>query len=146
MNFKVWVKDRLATKSVYRRIGNKETVYITDNIDLSKVTAITIGEDYKGVVGLRLAFPPGHLKTNKIENSKLIKTETPAHLDFYCRYGAVDDQKKFYFDRMFDDLYALVALLKIEKGLMTPAIMKQESEDWNHVRMNKRQALMIHFE
>jgi hypothetical protein len=129
-NFKVWSHDRLATNAVYKKKNDKEILALTEDIDFSKTTGISVGDDYNGVVYIKVTFPAGHLKTQFIENGKVISTDNVNYLEFFCAYGSVDANRKFFFDKMFDYLYELSTLLKTEKKLMTKSDVKNELADW----------------
>lgn len=130
-NFQVWSFDRLASIAVYKKQGEREFLSLTENVDLAKATGVSIAQDYFGVTFIRLDFPEGHLKTQIIEDGKPSKTENGAYLQFFCRYGALDTDKKFYFDKMFDLVYAFCNALKVEQGLTDVQTISDELHDWN---------------
>ncbi len=136
-NFKVWSYNRLATKAVYKKEGNKEILTLTENIDFSKATGISVAEDYKGIVYIKVDFPKDYLKTQNIENGSVTNTVKESYIQFFCQYGVlVDTADEFLFDKMFDLLYQLAAQLKIEKGLMKEEDMINELADWDDMEMN----------
>jgi hypothetical protein len=129
-SFNVWFYNKQASHAVYKKQGEKEVLSLTEGIDLSKVTGITVGEDNNGVVTIKVDFPKDHLRTQLIENGKVTATTKESSLVFYCRYGAVDTDKQFLFDKMFFALYGLAARLKIEKGWMKQEELISEVQDW----------------
>ncbi len=129
-NFKVWTYNRLATKAVYQKNNTGEILLLTENIDFSKATGISVAEDYKGVASIKVDFPEGHLQTQIIKDGEILNTQPVNHLEFFCPYGTVDQDKKFLFDKMYDLLYGLSTQLKIEKKLMTEIDVKKELADW----------------
>ncbi len=130
-NFQVWSYDRLASIAVYKKQGEREFLSLTENVDLTKATGVSIAQDYFGVTFIRLDFPEGHLKTQIIEDDKPLKNENSTYLQFFCRYGALDTDKKFYFDKMFDLVYAFCNALKAEKGLTDVQTISDELHDWS---------------
>ena len=85
-NFTIWANNRLASKAVYKKWGDREVLALTENIDLSKASGIEIGPWIsKGVYVIKLSFPPGSLKTQLIENGKVTNTITEDYLEFFCK-------------------------------------------------------------
>ncbi|SCY55704.1 hypothetical protein [Flavobacterium caeni] len=130
-NFQIWFADRMASKAVFKKTGDTEVLALTENIDLSKATGISVSDNYFGVAYIQLDFPEGHLKTQLYENGELKETVGVNRLEFFCRYGALDPNKKFYFDLMFDMVYALCNMMKVEKGLTNVDTIRTELTDWN---------------
>lgn len=129
-SFKIWSHDRLASRAVYKTTATGEVLELTENIDLSKVTGIAVGDDYAGVVNVRLVFPPGHLKTQLLKDGAPAGEKSPDYLDLYCKYGAVDEDKMFLFDKMFFYLYGICTGLNIEKGVFTSQDVENELREW----------------
>lgn len=130
-NFQIWSSDRLASKAVYKKNNDLEFLELTENIDLSKATGISVSENYFGSAYIKVDFPAGQLKTQIIENGVLRKTLDQNYLEFFCRYGAIDANKKFYFDLMFDMVYAICNMMKVEKGMVDIQTITAELTDWN---------------
>ena|GEM_PF-5708064 len=125
-NFKVYFHDKLGAKAFYMASSDREILILTENIDFSKVTGMSISEDPNNVSYIQLHFPAGHLKVQFIENGVVIQTSTDINaLEFYCRYGTVDDTRK-----MVDLLYGLCLGLKVEKGELTAQQAKQQQGMW----------------
>lgn len=129
-NFKVYFYNKLATKAEYQETNGTETLLLTEDIDFSKATGLTVSKDYNKVAYIKVDFPSGHIKTQVFENGNLVGTVNRTSLEFYSQYGAVDKNRKFYFDKMYDELYALCTKLKIDKSLMTESDVRNESADW----------------
>ena len=124
-NFKVWSQDKLATKAVHKKQGNKEVLALTENIDFAKAGDISVAENYNGVAYIKVGFPSGHLKTQIIEKGNVIKTINEDYLEFYYRHGAVTIDKKLVLDKMLETLHELVARLKQNKELVTEEYEKE---------------------
>lgn len=129
-NFKVWYHDKLATRAVYKKRGNREVLSVTEGIDFSKATAVTVGDDQNGITCVSVHFPKDHLKTQLVENGKVTATVRESRLEFFCPYGVVDSDRKFLFDKMFFGLYGLAVQLKMDKGLMQVDALWNELSDW----------------
>lgn len=97
-NFKVYYNDLLLTHSVYKKSGNKEVMELTENIDLSKVTAIRKLTSSNDIGRVLLEFPANSIKKQVYENGELIKTTSSNSIDVYAG-------KQLY------DLYEKIVLL-----------------------------------
>ncbi|MGV3540267.1 MAG: hypothetical protein ACO1OQ_10675 [Rufibacter sp.] len=132
-NFTVWFKDQLASHAVYKKKDGKEFLALTENIDFSKATGISIADDYNDVTYVKIDFPKGHLKTQILEDGRVTNTIAVNYLQFFCRHGTLNTDKVFQFDRMFEHLFMLAASLKIEKGLAEYENMIKEWNDWSKI-------------
>jgi hypothetical protein len=123
--------NRLASKAVYKKHGDNEILAVTENIDLSKVTGISVNDDHKGVAYIQLDFPKGQLKTQLFRDGKNVGSQNDDYLEFFCLYGKVDANKEFYFDKQFMTLYKTVMQLKAEKKLVDKQAAREELKAWN---------------
>jgi hypothetical protein len=121
-NFEVFFYNQLAFKSVYKKWDGKEILALTENIDLSKVTAITKHTSFTDVVLIKLYFPTGYLKTQLFENGILTNTITEEYLEFFTTNSSRE--------KLANSLYDLVVLFKITKGLTTEEKMTEERIDY----------------
>jgi hypothetical protein len=135
-SFTLSSSNRLASKAVYKKQGDNEILAITENIDLSKVTGISISDDYKRVAYIQLDFPKGHLKTQLFRDGKSAGSQNDDYLEFFCLYGKVDANKEFYFDKQFMTLYKTVMQLKAEKKLVDKQAAGEELKAWNASQEN----------
>lgn len=132
-NFKIWSSDRLASMAVYKQSGDTDLLWLTENIDLTKATGISVSENHFGVAYIKVDFPEGHLQTQIYADGALRETISPSYLEFFCRYGALDPNKKFYFDLMFDMVYAICHMMRYEKGLTNLEAMTAELTDFQNL-------------
>jgi hypothetical protein len=119
-NFEVLFHNQLAYKSVYKKWDGKEILALTENIDLSKVTAITKHTSFTDVILVKLYFPTGYLKTQLFENGTLTNTITEEYLEFFTTNKSRD--------LLGEGLLDLVVLFKITKGLTTAEKIEEENE------------------
>lgn len=122
-NFEILFHNQLAYKSVYKKWDDKEILALTENIDLSKVTAITKHTSFTNVILVKLYFPTGYLKTELFENGILTNTITEEYLEFFTT--------NLSREKLADSLYDLVVLFKITKGLTTAEKIEEENEYYN---------------
>ena len=121
-NFEILFYNQLAYKSVYKKWDGKEILALTENIDLSKVTAITKHTSFTDVILVKLYFPTGYLKTQLFENGTLTNTITEEYLEFFTTNKSRD--------LLGEGLIDLVVLFKITKGLTTTEKMTEERIDY----------------
>lgn len=90
-SFNVSFHNQLATKIVYKKNDTKETLEITENIDLSKaldVKDMALG----GVAGsMRIYFPVGSIKTKVYENNDLKHTYSETYVEIFYDKSSDND-------------------------------------------------------
>jgi hypothetical protein len=123
-NFQVAAGDRLATKTIYKKSNGSDLLYLTENIDLSKATGITnFLSGNRDLLGIKLCFPKGFLKTQVIKNGTVTATIYEDHLEFFKMRDNSNGVMKNY-------IYDLCTSLKKEKGLVTAQEIEEEIQDW----------------
>jgi hypothetical protein len=136
-NFKVWAYNHLATSAVYKKINNKETLAITENIDLSKASSFIIFNSYTNkkifFIVYRMSFPKGSLKTELYENGTFIKTISEEYLDFFllARDATLDKASDFKMYQFFNNMIYLVYRLKQENKQIIKYDINELARNWN---------------
>ncbi|NUY80514.1 hypothetical protein HUK80_06375 [Flavobacterium sp. MAH-1] len=124
-DFQIFTHDSLCDKATIKSAA-KDVIEINEGIDFSKAVGLMVGDEFKDVVGVRVYFPAGYLKTVVVTDGVQTATKSPDYLEFYCLYGKVDENKKFYFDKMFERVWILIANKKIDKGYITEAQAREQ--------------------
>ena len=126
INFKVNFYNQLASRAIYKKTGNKEILALTENIDLSKAIGIVSYLINKEFIKVSLYFPQEYLKTQIIEDGKVIKTITQEWISFFC----TNDKHTFSISKA---LFYLCTRIKKEKGLMTENEIAEQKRDINTI-------------
>lgn len=117
-NFKIYYSTGKATKSVYKKKGEDEFLYLSENIDLTKADDF-YNTLYPGLAGVyRLTFPEG-VKTQIYKNGKYIETITQDYLEFFYPRSIIKYADKSYITpgRLeLGSLCSAVAFLKLENN------------------------------
>jgi hypothetical protein len=123
-NFTVSISSHLGTKAIYKKSNDKELLYLTENIDLSKAIGMVSFSISKDMLGLKLYFPQGYLKTQIIENGTKSKTINEEYLEFFRI------KKDLNGASIFNHIDDLCSSIKKEKKLITQEIINEENSDW----------------
>jgi len=132
-NFQVFSHNRMASFSEYRKYGDTEKLYLTENIDLSKATALEASTG--NGQSIKLLFPAGHLKTDVYENGNLVETLSPEYLEFYLLSEFNLSMQNLY-GQKFKTIAALCHLLQLEKGMIDEAYIKNVNKSFEHIVNN----------
>lgn len=122
INFKVNFYNQLACRAIYKKNGNKESLSLTENIDLSKAIGIVSYSINKEFIKVSLYFPKEYLKTQIIEDGKVVNTITQEWIDFFC----TNDKHTLSISKA---LFYLCTRMKKEKGLITAAEIAEQRRD-----------------
>lgn len=129
VNFKVNFYNLLATNAVYKKSIGKEVLYLTENIDLSKVNGITAAPISKDLMMVELHFKSGaRIEPQLIENGKVLNKLSENSLPFYCKNN---DSWNTLFARLFE----LCTNIQISKGLTTEKAVEEERKDWTKISL-----------
>ncbi|MFL9831470.1 hypothetical protein ABS764_11490 [Flavobacterium sp. ST-87] len=117
-NFQLLYSTGKAQRVVYKKKGNTEYLYLTENIDLAKVD-VFYHIRYPGAIGvLRMAFPNG-IQTHTYINGEYTETKSENYLNFY--YEQKGDSGKILLEQLNSMLYSL--------GLGKKMYIKRETID-----------------
>lgn len=108
-NFQILYSSGKAQRAVYKKKGDTEYLYLTENIDLTKAN-IFYKEQYPGVIGVcRMSFENG-VQTQIYINGKYTETKSEKYLDFYYNkyYKKGDSGEKLL--EQFDDMFTSLGL------------------------------------
>lgn len=117
-NFRILYSTGKAERSVYKKKGDTEYLYLTENIDLTKVD-VFYHIRYPGAIGiLRMSFPNG-IQTQIYINGKYTETKNEPYLTFY--YEQKGESGKKLLEQLNSMLYSL--------GLGEKMYVKRETID-----------------
>ena len=106
----LYFHNQLASNAVYKKVGEKEYLLVTDNIDFAKATVVK-GMALGGMAGaIRVYFPEDYISSTIYENGVVFKSFNTNYLDFY--YDKTDQQDK---SKLRCVLNELIAVLKEDK-------------------------------
>jgi|GEM_PF-3558311 len=126
-NFNISYSDKLASSYVTMKKGDIELTLLIEGIDFTEATGIAQENNTVYVY-----FPENSLTLQKYGEENAVEKRT--YLDFYAT-------SKDESDKMLSELYDLVTLLKIDKGLMTAQEAKQQHDKWkNTIETNTESA------
>lgn len=106
-NFRVLYSNLSATNSIFKKSGNREVTELTENIDLSEVTFITIVSDENDFFVYRLEFPANSIERQIYEDGKFKEKQNVSEVYLY----AANTKWDFY-----NELVKLCHLLKNQKN------------------------------
>jgi hypothetical protein len=137
-SFTVFSYDRKAQNIIYRKSGDREVAEFTENIDLSKIKAITVEECSKELKMIRLHFPAGVLTTTDYVDGAVAGTRKPDWLDLYVKNSYNAESESFLWDDLFLDINKLAMAMRWENGQGTledavkerQAFLELSSEDF----------------
>lgn len=123
-NFKLTFYNQLATQAVYKKENGKEILYLTENIDLSKVRGITSDNLSNDLIVIRLHLKSGAtVNTQLIEGGKVIRTESSDRVELFCKDNA-------YRSGFVSKLYDVCFAIQHAKGLISKKEMDEQKKDW----------------
>jgi hypothetical protein len=122
-NFRILFSDQLAYKTVYKKLDEKEILVFTENIDLSEATGIIKQTSYTNIIGIKLYFPKGYLKSQIFENGILTNTVTEDYLEFYTKI----EQR----EQLYKSILDACNILQIAKGSTTKEKIVEEDKDYS---------------
>nr|WP_315197480.1 hypothetical protein [uncultured Flavobacterium sp.] len=105
-NFQILYSTGKAQRAVYKKIGDTEYLYLTENIDLTNVD-VFYQLRYPGAIGLyRMHFPNG-VQTQIYTNGKYTETKSEKYLDFYYEQKGIS--AKILMEQL-DDMFTTLGL------------------------------------
>lgn len=112
-NFQILYSNGKAQKVVIKKNNKSEFLFLTENIDLTKVSEI-YQAIYPGIAGvLRMSFPEG-VKTQVYENGTFTKTITEYYLEFFFNRNGME----YYADQfLLRELANTTAFFKLENKI-----------------------------
>lgn len=103
-NFQILYSTGKAQRAVYKKKGETEYLYLTENIDLTKVD-VFYHVRYPGAIGVfRMSFPNG-IQTQIYTNGEYTETKSENYLNFY--YEQKGDSGKKLLEQLNGMLYSL---------------------------------------
>ena len=103
-NFQILYSTGKAQRAVYKKKGETEYLYLTENIDLAKIDSF-YHVRYPGAIGVfRMSFPNG-IQTQIYIDGKYTETKTENYLNFY--YEQKGDSGKKLLEQLNGMLYSL---------------------------------------
>lgn len=117
-NFRILYSTGKAQRAVYKKKGDTEYLYLTENIDLAKID-VFYHVRYPGAIGAYLMSFPEGVKTQVYINGKYAETKTENYLNFY--YEKKRDSGKKLLEELNSMLYTF--------GLEDKRYVKQETID-----------------
>jgi|GEM_PF-3033888 len=132
-HFNVLSYNRLAYHAICKKFDNKELLLVTQNIDLTKVTAVVLPRFKNGFGPIELWFPEGYLKTEVYEAGRLVTTTSPRLLEFFTTNdkGGATDRKDYAYWKHYKTLAHLCHLMQMEKGLIDEEYVKKIDKRFN---------------
>lgn len=85
-NFNILYNNKLAANSVYKNVNGKERMELVEDVDLSKVTSVTIIPLDGSFCKYRLGFPDNSLTEQTYEDGDLTATAKVSSLDLYSAH------------------------------------------------------------
>lgn len=105
-SFNVNFHNQLATKVVYKKNGDKETLEVTENIDFSQATEFK-DMAYGGLVGtIRIYFPVGSVKTKYYENGELKHSYSETYVEIF--YDKANNNDKYICTAKLCELISII--------------------------------------
>lgn len=117
-NFQIFYSTQKAQRVVYKKKGDTEYLYLTENIDLTKVD-VFYHVRYPGAIGVFLMSFPDGVQTQIYINGKYTETKSENYLNFY--YEQKGDSGKKLLEQLNAMLYTL--------GLKNKMYVKRETID-----------------
>lgn len=128
-SFKIWFKDLKATNAVYKIKDGKETLEVTENIDLSKVKHVKTVRN-KSIGILEIHFIADYaLKTDYYAEGKKIKSETVTVLKLYCNNNDLE-QPGPDLDLLIENVVGVSDQIKVHKGLLKKEPSMELQKKW----------------
>ena len=103
-NFQILYSTGKAQRAVYKKKGDTEYLYLTENIDLTKLGAFYHVRHSGGIGVFGMSFPNG-IQTQIYINGKYTETKSENYLNFY--YEQKGDSGKKLLDQLNGMLYSL---------------------------------------
>lgn len=123
-SFNLAFHNQLGTEALYKNMDGRDLLYLTENIDLSKVKGITWENLSEELILIKLHLKSGDsVKTNIYENGKVINTHATAFVNFFCK----DNQSRSGF---VSKLYDACLAFQKAKGLITAEEIAAQKKDW----------------
>ena len=128
-NFKVFTHDLLASHAVYKMNNGKETLELTENVDITKANHIVYGTVNDELLYMRLYFPENYLKTKVLENGEIVDFLHPKYIQFFKE---VNEKKELTptFVLLFWELMKATGKISENEFL-------QERKDWDNLKLEK---------
>lgn len=117
-NFQILYSTGKAQRAVYKKKGDTEYLYLTENIDLKKVD-VFYHVRYPGAIGVYLMSFPNGIQTQIYVNGKYKETKSENYLNFY--YEQKGDSAKNLLEQLNSMLYTF--------GLKDKIYVKRETID-----------------
>ncbi len=122
-NFKVYAHDLLATHAVYKMNNGKETLELTENVDITKANHLVYGSINDELLYVNLYFPDGYLKTKVLEDGEIVDFLYPKSIRFFKTVEA-DGSLTTYLTSLYAELLKATGKISEEE-------MLQERKDWD---------------
>lgn len=144
-SFGINISDKLAHVAVYKTRNDKDVLYLTNSIDITKLVSVKVITDESVVGRLLLEFPQANLKTQTISNGKTIQS-TSEYLELFF-LNTIENRSKPRIDQnqylLINLLAALTNNLKSDRDKAQSQKDFLATESWNRLLRNTTSLLSL---